>query len=369
MAQLRERKMKRTGVFTAIGFALACTFCATPAAAGPAGFRATIQPYVNGLNAPRGLAFGPDGALYVAESGDGSESTSTAGECTQVHPPVGPYVGGYTGRVSKFDHAGNGSVVVDGLPSAHTASGDAVGAAAIAFAGNHLYVLNGGGCSHGVDGDPAGVIEILPGGGWDLVADLSAYLQAHPGPKPATDNDYEPDGSYFGMVFRGGKLFLTEANHGQLLSVDRKGNVGLVADVFGMIGDHTPASITYHDGWFYIGFEGRIPGFVTGIYRVSVGGQHIEPVNTTLSSVLGVTFGADGALYAISSTNGNAPPFFIPNVGKLVRLESDGSATTIVAGLNFPTAVVTGPDGALYVSNCSYGCAPGQGEVLRVVPR
>jgi sugar lactone lactonase YvrE len=202
-----------------------------------------------------------------------------------------------------------------------------------------------------------------------VVGDLSAYLQAHPGPKPTTDNDYEYDGSYFGLVFRGGKLFVTEANHGQFVSVDRKGNVGLVADLFGMIGDHTPASIAYNDGWFYIGFEGRIPGFVTGIYRVSVNGQHVEPVNTTLSSVLGVTFGADGALYAIQSTNGNAPPFFIPNVGKLVRIESDGSVTTLVSGLNFPTAVIAGPDGALYVSNCSYGCAPGEGEVLRIFPR
>ena len=44
--------------------------------------------YASGLQAPRGLRFGPDGYLYVAEAGTGgSNSTGTA--CTQVPAPVG----------------------------------------------------------------------------------------------------------------------------------------------------------------------------------------------------------------------------------------------------------------------------------------
>ena len=43
----------------------------------------------SGLNNPRGLAFGPGGALYVAEGGTGG-TTSTKGQCTQVIPPIGP---------------------------------------------------------------------------------------------------------------------------------------------------------------------------------------------------------------------------------------------------------------------------------------
>ena len=130
--------MKKTPLLTAIGIAIAAMLGAGPAAAGPAGFRATIQTYVHGLNSPRGLAFGPDGALYIAEAGDGSESTSTAGECTQVKPPVGPYVGGYTGRVSRLDHRRQRQHCRRRARLRHTlhAEAKAIGLAAVAFAGN-----------------------------------------------------------------------------------------------------------------------------------------------------------------------------------------------------------------------------------------
>src|SRR5499425_2751763 len=53
-----------------------------------------------GLNNPRGLTFGPDGNLYVAEGGLGG-THSTSGSCDQVISPVGPYTGGFTARILK----------------------------------------------------------------------------------------------------------------------------------------------------------------------------------------------------------------------------------------------------------------------------
>jgi hypothetical protein len=65
-------------------------------------------------------------------------------------------------------------------------------------------------------------------------------------------------------------------------------------------------------------------------------------------------------MYALQS------PIFIPGTGSLVRQDAFGQWETIVAGLNFPSAVTVGPDNALYISECGYHCVPGQGRILRV---
>jgi glucose/arabinose dehydrogenase len=61
----------------------------------------------------------------------------------------------------------------------------------------------------------------------------------------------------------------------------------------------------------------------------------------------------------------DAPGFPTPGAGKIVRVDESGSIEDFVTGLVVPTAVLYGPDGALYVSD--FGAAPpGLGRILRV---
>jgi hypothetical protein len=326
----------------------------------------TVSVFSMGFNNPRGLKFGPDGMLYVAEGGTGG-STFTSG-CDQVPGPVGPYSGSPTGgRISRVDSEGNRTTVTDQLPSSNAnpqIGGDVEGVSDVAFMGNTLYALvAGGGCSHGVRGHPNGIYRIGAGGSATLVANLSAFLKSHPVANPFA-GDFEPDGTPYSMIAERGSLYLVEPNHGELDRASPGGTISRVVDISASQGHIVPASLASH-GVFYVGNLNTFP-IVPGsskIMQITPSGQ-IHIAATGLSTVLGVAFDNRARMYALEMTATAGLP--APGAGAIVRI-ANGQKRTLVSGLDFPTAMTFGPDGALYVSVNGLGPnAAGGGEVLRI---
>lgn len=142
----------------------------------------SVTTYATGLTSPRGLTFGPDRKLYVAEAGVGGELTPTGEPGCPVNINVfSPYTAGYSGRVIRVSADGSKETVVDNLPSMTDNSGASYGPTDVAFIGKTLYVLiEMGGCSHAMPDDLPAILRVNRDGSTTNVANLNAWHAANP---------------------------------------------------------------------------------------------------------------------------------------------------------------------------------------------
>jgi hypothetical protein len=310
--------------------------------------------------------------LYVAEGGTGG-TLSTDGQCDQVVPPIGPYTGGFSSRISKLDRKGVRTTVADNLPSSQTSAGSGSlvsGVSDLQFIDHKLYALfAGAGCSHGLANTSNGVFLVESSGDLKLIADLSAFVKAHPVANPDLA-DFEPDGTWYSMAAENGVLYVTEPNHQE---VDRifpwDGSIDRVVDVSV---DHPnwigPTALIFRHRSLIFGTLGTFP--VTpgteDIFRLRLNGDY-ESIASGFTTVQGLASDERGSLYVLESMT--APGFPSPaqvGTGMIVRVGRSGEVETIASGLTFPSGMALGPDGNLYVSNQGFALPSGSGQIVRV---
>ena len=352
-----------------------------------------------GLDAPRGLEFGPDGMLYVATAGAGGD------ECFEAPGPEGPEMMnicvGPTGSVTAIDVAsGEATEVVPGLPSTHIEVEGVIGPSDVAIAADGtIYVLTGDGnvpdAAERAEGDIGGIVwKVGEDGSPEQVADLVAY-EASANPDGGV-SDSNPNGV---AVAPDGSLLVADAGANAVFMIDANGETTTaavfadtmveapmmppaegeaegeaVADEEAAEGgepammpmQQVPTHVTIGpDGAAYVTFLRGFP-FAPGSAWVARIAEGEEPTAYAegLTNAVGSAFASDGTLYVVEMfTNGmlSGDP-----TGALKAIPPGGGEPTLVAtdGLITPGGVAVSADDEVFVSNGS--AQPGGGSIVKL---
>ena len=340
-------------------------------AAGP-----SVTTYATGLTNPRGLTFGPDGHLYVAEAGIGGDDdpADIRPGCPEIVNVFSPYKGGYTGRVLRVRSDGTKEVVADGLPSTTDGTGVNFGPTDVAFVGGTLYVLiELGGCTHALPENLPAILRVNPDGSTTNVANLNAWLEANP-PFFINDNtdptqtDFEPGGVFHSMFADGRHLYVVETNRGMLLRVDPR--TGVIEKLYDMSIDkaeHNPIVMTRRGKQFFVGTFGEDGGPAElALFDKDFTGYTLP--FQSLNPIVGLAWSGN-RLYGVEMF-----PYdnqWAPDSANLVTFDpKTGARREVLTGFaHYPGGLVRGPDGALYTSNDVISATTQTvGSVLRIQP-
>jgi hypothetical protein len=332
-----------------------------------------------------------DGAIYVAEAGNGGDT-----DCAKPSGGGAEICVGDSGSIARVA-SGRAIPVVTGLPSVASAGGgESSGPADVVSSGSGLaFVIQdtdidaSGANQFGSLGKPLGHLVVAATDGADLRldADLGRYEATHNpdhGAGASAGGAIESD-PYGVAAYRGGYA-VADAAGNDLLWVDASGAIHLLA-VFPtqtettttaggraarVVAQSVPTSVVVGpDGALYVGELTGVP-FKVGAARV----WRVEPGSAPtvyasgFTNISSIAFDRSGRLLVLEidrlgldDTSGS---------GELIRVgPGDGRTVLLSRGLVSPTGVGVGPDGSIYISD--YGSSPStgagpHGEILRLAP-
>ena len=308
----------------ATGILAACGDPAAPVAIGATGSASlqrggaharaavTARRLVTGLEEAQGSTVGPDGALYV--------TAPLTGSIWRVDPETGAATVFATGLPPRNpDPFYIGSGVVD-----------------VAFFGGTLYALVTGVAPDLGGSSVVGLYRMEGPNRFTVVADIGAFSEANP---PAPDFFVATGFQYALEAFRGGFL-VTDGHHNRVLYVTRD---GAIAEWIAF-GNVVPTGLAVSGNTVYVAQAGPIPhvpqtGRVVA-FTPKAGAATVVASGAPL--LVDVEFGRGRTLFALSQGIWSGPfegAPADPGTGALVRVNGDGTLTTVVGGLDRPTSL------------------------------
>ena len=263
-----------------------------------------------GLEGSMGITVGPDGALYVAES--------AAGRITRIDPT--------TGAKSTF---------AEGLPA--TLPGVPIGGTVdVAFLGGTAYALVTMVDAFLGGSDVVGIYRIDASGNHEPIADIGSFNVANPSP---TDWLIASGVQYAMEPWRGG-LLVTDGHQNRVLRVTLNGEVS----EFRSFGNIVPTGLEVRGNTVYMARMGANPHSPAKGQVLAFGPK--SPSENLVAAgapmLVDVERGRGQTMFALAQGTwdgiGEGSPAE-PDTGSLVRVNGDGSFSTVAEGLDRPTSM------------------------------